>query len=453
MSLLWLLSVAVIAGTCMPRAVSAFARGQRPDSVDGRYPRVASISDDSLELLGPRLSLDTVIKRALEYSPTYASATGEVRKTRSAERVARGAYLPSLSTTGIALIGNQQVTSTPGVRTQNAYGGAVTASLPLFTGGMRREVRRENAAFARAADAGLVLERYAVRLQAKESYFEVLRAHALVGVGSDAVNVAQRSLGYARARRDAGIATPADVLQSELALTTARRQLLAARDSLHTAAALLGRIVGVDGLVDAEPLANVDPTPLALQDSAVVAAALNDAPAVRQAAEQVTATAAAHRAAKALYWPIISTTAAYIWSNNALIPSAPRSGWNLALGASFPIFDGWQREDSVTRADVAAEVARVNAADTRRLSGAEARQLLGNMRVSEQNVALTKEAVRVASENLRVITTRYRSGIATILDQVTAQQSLIQAEFDLVSARFNYQVARASLEALLGREL
>ncbi len=95
----------------------------------------------------------------------------------------------------------------------------------------------------------------------------------------------------------------------------------------------------------------------------------------------------------------------------------------------------------------------MTAADTRRLSGAEARQLLGSLRVAEQDVALTIEEVRVSTENLRVVSVCYRNGIAIILDLLTSQQSLIQAELDLVSARFNYQVTRASLEALLGREL
>jgi outer membrane protein TolC len=107
----------------------------------------------------------------------------------------------------------------------------------------------------------------------------------------------------------------------------------------------------------------------------------------------------------------------------------------------------------VTRASVAAEVAAVTSADTRRLSGAQARQLLGSLRVAEQDVALTIEEVRVATENLRVVSVRYRNGIAIILDLLTSQQSLVQAELDLVSARFNYQVTRASLEAVLGREL
>ena len=100
-----------------------------------------------------------------------------------------------------------------------------------------------------------------------------------------------------------------------------------------------------------------------------------------------------------------------------------------------------------------AEVAAANSADIHRLSGAQARQLLGSLHVAEQDVALTTEAVGVATENLRVISVRYRNGIATILDLLTSQQSLVQAELDLVSARFAYQIARASLEALLGREL
>ena len=63
------------------------------------------------------------------------------------------------------------------------------------------------------------------------------------------------------------------------------------------------------------------------------------------------------------------------------------------------------------------------------------------------------EAVRVATEDLRVIGSRYRAGIATMLDLLTSQQSLVQAELDLVSARFTYQVTRATLAALLGRDL
>ena len=49
-----------------------------------------------------------------------------------------------------------------------------------------------------------------------------------------------------------------------------------------------------------------------------------------------------------------------------------RPGWSVALGSSYPLFNGFQREDAVTRADVSAEVARVTALDVTRQTRADA---------------------------------------------------------------------------------
>jgi outer membrane protein TolC len=416
--------------------------------VPGRVP------SDSGTSLGPRLSLAAVIARAALYSPALDSASGTVRTSRSAQRVALGAYLPSVAATGLAGRSNQGIPSTTVVTTgpQGAYGGGVSATLDLFTGGRRSAVRHEAAAAARAADAGLISQSYATRLLAMTGYFEVLRGHELVRVGNIAFDVAGTNLSYTKTRRAAGTATPADVLQAELALTTARRQLLAAQDTLGSAAAALGRLVGADGLVDAEPIV-LNPAALALSDSAIVAVAVRDAPAVRQAEARLSLTRASVRAAKAQYAPTIFATSGYNWSNDGRVTGAPRQGWLVELGASFVLFNGFVREDSVIRARVAADVATSTAADTRRFSRSEALSLLGNLRVASQDVGLTIEGVGFATENLRVIASRYRAGIATILDLVTAQQNLVQAELNLVSARFTYQTTRATLEALLGREL
>jgi outer membrane protein TolC len=200
-------------------------------------------------------------------------------------------------------------------------------------------------------------------------------------------------------------------------------------------------------------MATLNPTALTLDDSAVVRVAVHDAPLVQQAQALVTATRASVGAAKSLYAPTIQAGGGYNWSNNGRVPGALNQGWVIQVGTSFPLFNGFIREDAVTQANVAADVATSSSADTRRFSRAEAQRLLGGLHVAEQDVALATEAVRLAMEDLRVISVRYRGGIATILDQLTSQQNLIQAELDLVSARFTYQVTRATLEALLGQEL
>jgi outer membrane protein TolC len=52
-----------------------------------------------------------------------------------------------------------------------------------------------------------------------------------------------------------------------------------------------------------------------------------------------------------------------------------------------------------------------------------------------------------------VQTQRYRAGISTSLEELTSELAVTQAELQLVAARYNYQLTRASLEALIGRML
>jgi len=411
--------------------------------------------------LGPRLSLAAVIARTLAHSPGMAGARGAVRDASAAERVALGAYLPSLYLNSAAGWSDQTLASTtaigaPGVAgasAANTHGAGVAAALDLFTGGRRGSQRSAAGAFSRAADAGMISQQYATMLTAKVGYFEVLRARELVRVAGESIAQTGLGLAYARDREAAGTATRSDVLRAQLALATARRQWLAAGDTLGMTGAALGRLVGADGPVDAEPPATLDPTPLAFGDSALLALAPTTAPAVVSAAAQASASAANVRASKAEYLPTIALGAGYNWANASQVPGALRAGWIVTVSTSFPLFNGFVREATITQAEAAADFAMAASADAKRLARAEAQRLIGSLHVAEHDIALAGESVRLATEDLRVILARYRAGIATILDVLTSQTALVQAELDLVSARFNYQITRASLEALLGRGL
>jgi outer membrane protein TolC len=48
---------------------------------------------------------------------------------------------------------------------------------------------------------------------------------------------------------------------------------------------------------------------------------------------------------------------------------------------------------------------------------------------------------------------RYEVGAATILDVLISQSAADQASTDRVTARYDYLLARAELEAILGRDL
>ena len=101
----------------------------------------------------------------------------------------------------------------------------------------------------------------------------------------------------------------------------------------------------------------------------------------------------------------------------------------------------------------AADYAEASAADTRRVVVANLTARLAALDAARQRIGITQTSVVAGTENLRVQQERFRLGAATIVDVVTSQEALAQAEVDAVTARFDYLRAKAQIEALIGREL
>ncbi len=398
------------------------------------------------------LDLDAVIQRALTFSPAAANAREGVRTAQSEGRVAFGEYTPSVSANSSALSSN--IPSTAGApTTPNAYSAGLAASIDVITGGRREADRTRSAADLVSANANNVAQRFAVTLGAQSAFYETLRASDLVDVARASVDQAQQGLRYAQDRVRTGTATRSDELRAQLQLTTSRLQLVAALDTQQTAAYALGRIVGSDGPVGGRRPVSLEPRTLALGDTDIVRLAINGSPAVQAARSQERADIASLRAARTQFVPDIKLTGQYNWANQSTLLEAIHPGWFLMLGTSYPLFNGFIREDAITRADALSEVSRVAALDAIRQARSEAARLLYGLRFAEQNISLAGEAVQSAQEDLRVQSERYRAGISTELDQLTSQLAYTQAQLTLVASRYNYQITRAQLEALVGRSL
>jgi outer membrane protein len=409
---------------------------------------------DSTVVYAAELGLKEVVSAAERYSPAVAQAAGAVRTGQSGEKVAYGEFLPSANLVASMLqTGARPLASNPSQYSSQAYVLGFLGSWDVFTGGRRWADINAAKATTKSADAGLIQQRFAVALAAKEAFYGVSYGRQLVQVSIDRVATAQRALDYARIRLQRGTATRADELLARLNVTTARQQLIAARDTLTTNAYALGRLVGIDGAVGSKGGDSLPSPVLALTDSAIIDLAVHGAPAVVAADQFSKASDAQLTSTKTEYIPDIKLAGGYNFANNSLVIGAVRPGWLVTLGTSYPLFNGFQREDDVTKASATARTAKVSAADERRASRADAERLLASVRFAWENVAESQEAVSVADEELRVVAVRYQNGVATFLDLSTAQLAQAQAQVTLVSARFDYQIARASLEALVGRDL
>ena len=402
------------------------------------------------------VTLDEAIGLAVKYSPEMTQASGSVSTARAAERTARGAYFPTLSvSSGTSLAGNEQRLPQGGTLSQSndSYNAGLSAGVDVYTGGRRGAQRTQARAETASAGATLVERQYSVVLETKRSFFEVLRATELLRVGQARVARAEQALAAAEQRQRVGSATRSDVLRSQLELTQARQSVLETENQFRSAAFTLGSLVGAEEAVVARQGTALAVEPLAASDAEIVQAAIATAPTIRTAQAALASGEAGVDVARAQYRPSVRVTSGYNFANQDPALWNGLKNWNLGLNVSLPILDGFQREESVERARVQTVVAAAQLSDAQRTARANAERLLGNLRLAEQKITLAEQSVVVAEEDLRVQQDRYRLGASTILDQIQSQESLVQAETDLVAARYDYQIARAELESLLGRDL
>ena len=176
-------------------------------------------------------------------------------------------------------------------------------------------------------------------------------------------------------------------------------------------------------------------------------------PSVIAASESTVAASASVSAARSAYFPSLRFSSGYNWANQDPSFTGGSTSWSMSLGLSYPIFNGFQRESSVDRAQFVQRVTRLQEDDARLAAREQADAALQNLLTAERATVIAEEAVLVADEDLRVVRARYEVGAATILDILISQNALTQAETDLIATRYDYILARAELEAILGREL
>ena len=403
------------------------------------------------------VTLQEAVRRSLDVQPAMVQARGDQRNAGASTRSAFGAFLPTFSTGISAARSNvSRIDPTTGqpVPPEYSYTGSLNASLELFDGFRRFANLRAANATGDAAAAGAVNQRFQVTLATKQIFYNALASEDLVRVAESQVRRAQQQLQISVEKLHAGSATRSDSLRSTVDYGNARIVLLQAQANLATAEANLGRQIGVDALVRAIP----DTVLPVVPDTADLRrAALESAPAVAQAESQASAARAQVWSARSQYWPSLTVS----YTNNrqgAGSPSFPLFNnypetFSWRFGVSWTLFNGFSREANQVSASVNRDIAEARAADTRRQVNALITQELAALSTAVEQINIARDNLAAATEDLRVQNERYRVGAATILDLLTSQAALTQAQVNVVQTRFNYLIARAQVEAVLGRTL
>ncbi len=404
-----------------------------------------------------QIHLEEAISMALTRNPGYAQAEISLENAFGSERTARGAFLPSLSvSSGTTLSSSARfdpATERQVTGSSQSLSGGLSLGYDLFTGGRNRAELERAGIETEAADVRLEGQRFEVIFRTKQAFFDALRHTDLVAVAESRVQRAEENLELVRRRVEMGSATASDSLRTRLELANARQTALQSRNQLRSARMALGRQVGISGPVDAVRPSVLEPSPLPLTPEEIYELAETRSPSVRAAELSRAADQAQVASARASYLPSLRIGSGYDWSNQDWAFDGGRTSWRVSLSVSYPIFNGFVRETNVQRAQSQVRLAQLVEEDARLEARQAVDHVLQGIHTAEEAIALAEEAVLVAREDLRVVQERYVVGVATVFEVVTSQVALDQAEADRVTARYDYLLARAELEAILGREL
>ncbi len=400
------------------------------------------------------VTLNEAIQRALQVQPGMVQARGLQSTSGAARMSAWGAFLPTVTIGGFASKNSSQrfdANSNKLIPPVPNYGGSLAANVNVITGvSQLANIRAANANLG-AAEAGIVTQHFRVQLDTKQAFYNAIASEELVRVAESQVRRAKQQLQISVDKLHAGSATRSDSLRSTVDYGNARIALLQAQANLATAQANLGRQIGADQPVRAVPDTMLPPPP---DTTTVRTIDVSTVPQVEQAEATARAARASVWAARAQYIPSLSfslgTNRQDTLFNNALVNNEVHN-WRVSL--SWSIFDGFGREQRQVNAAVTRENAEAAAADARRGVNAQLTQQLAALATTYEQITIARDNLAAATEDLRVQNERYRVGAATILDLLTSQAALTQAEVNVVQTRFNYLIARAQVEAVLGRTL
>jgi outer membrane protein len=407
------------------------------------------------------ISIDDAVRLAVQNSPTTVITRNGERTSEAAIKFAKAQFLPSLALTYAANNqgGTQFVQGVP-VPVSGlpwTYSRGINTNLTVFDGGTHWYNYKAAGANLDAAVATDISARYSVVLTVKVQYFAILAAREQESAARRSLEEAQQALQVAAAKMLAGAATRADSLTAALSVGTAQLAILNAQNLLLNANAALTRLVASPVMVTATATDTTDVGHIDVDEGALTKMAL-EGPTVKAAAAAYVADKAFHKAATGTYYPSVTANASYGQNPKATQgfefgggPTTTSTRFGIAAG--YTIFNNYSREQSLILARIAEDNAEANLRDAKFLAQQNLTTFLVNYNTALQTITLQQLQIQSATENLRVQTQRYNIGTALQLDVTTAQAALDLARFNLISARLNARTAKASIEALIGRDL
>ena len=412
------------------------------------------------------LSLDECIAMAKRVSPSLDSADQGYVGSMWKRWEAITAFLPTASTSyqatrynDMTQTGRENARQFNGLpmegRTQYVWQAQVEQA--IFTGNRNRTNYLLSQLGVTAADIQRTQAKEDLLLQVKQAYYQILATEKALDVARTTVVNLQSHLNVAHNFFEVGMVPKNQVLEAEVELARAVQEETSLNRDLVVAKARMN--IYLRQPVE-NPLRVVDSLkynhfPLSMHDC--LEASLAGSPEMKLGRNQVDISAKNVDIARSGYYPQVglvythnssgnSGNAHGGWSNND-------AGWNVAAMASFNFWEWGRTKAKVEQSKVDLNRAVNSLTALEDSTKLEVTSNYQSLLSAGKNIDVSAKAVISAAEDLRMVTERYLEQVATNTEVLDAQTRHSRAQYDHYQALYNYNLAWATLERSLGRQV
>jgi outer membrane protein len=254
----------------------------------------------------------------------------------------------------------------------------------------------------------------------------------------------------ARSLVDAGTAPRIDRTRSETQAAAVQLHIAVARNERDRARLDLARAVdmppGTPLIVASDITFNSDTLPTDV-DAAVALAKSHRADLAAERGRQV----ALEHSLAAIRSEFLPTVAASGYVQTSGVDLSELAGtWNIGIGLSWSIFDGFRRSRRVDEQRLRIDAGKLRLHDIEAQIEADVRQAMLDIASSRDQLTLASDGVRLADEELSEARERFTAGVAGSVETTNAQAELAAARDALIQARLSAGAAQINAARALG---
>ena len=406
-----------------------------------------------------RITLQDAVRIALSDNPTIKVAGQEIQLKKEARREAYAGLFPEASLVGsysraikkqsFAMMG--EVIE---VGTDNTYSGGLSVSLPVFAPALYKSIGLTS------TDVNLAVEKSrASRLdmvnQVTKAFFQLLLAQDSYEVLLKSYKQSEDNYNVVKAKYEQGAVSEYDKISADVQMRSLKPTVVSARNGVNLANLQLKVLMGMEADVKVAIEGNLKdyemsmftrqamPRPNNLVNNSTLKQLELNALQLKQTLKlQYTN-----------FMPTLSASFQYMYTSMNDNFKFKEYDWRpystIGLNLSIPLFKG-SNFTQLKQTRIQMKQLEENRINTERQLTMQATSYLDNMAASTEQVVSNKEAVFQAEKGRTIAEKRYEVGKGTILELNSSEVALTEAQLTYNQSIYDYLVAKADLDLVLG---